>query len=235
MRKLVIALSLLLTTSTCHAAIVREQTSACTADGGTTQTVSMTWVAGRLGVIAALGYLNATSPAIVSVTGSSSGTWTAGVTGSVNNSRRMVIYYKENIAGGADTVTVTWDKNLDGSSKICGAEYSGVATSSSIGVTSAAEGQGATVTPTISLTAPVASSLYFGFEHTLAEPTLVVSGIGTEISDSETFAEVGIQEYIGSGAQNLTWTLGSSRFWSIAGATFKPADDNTSAMMAVMD
>ena len=208
---------------TLNMAIAHVQTldASMAADGGATQTRTVTWTGGNLGVICAWGYLAANSPEITGVVGSSSGTWTVAKQGGLNNNRRGEIWYKENITGGADTVTVTWNVSLDGGSVVTASEYSGVATSSSLDYTASTEGAGSNTTPSITLVPSTSNQLLVAFLHVLGTST--ISTTYTQRSERESFMYASIQDTTASGSTAMTWTLGTANYYSMVGATFKPA------------
>jgi len=136
----------------------------------------------------------------------------------------LAIFYAENIAGGANTVTVS-DTIAGGTLRFAVFEYSGVATANSLDVTASAQGSG---------TAPTS-----GPATTTANGDLVIGGIST--AESATFAAgVGyvIQERVPAastklvvedqrqttaGAVSDSATLSVSRIWGAVMATFKRA------------
>lgn len=212
---------------------VQTLDSSMAIDGGTTQTRSVTWTTGNLGLIYSWGYVGSGSPNILSVVGSNSGTWTPAVIGSLNANRRGIIYYHQNITGGADTVTITWDSSLDAASVITASEYSGVAQTAALGDAQHGEGLGSpSTTASISLTDAHAGSLYVGFLHVLGTSTnSVTTSGGVQRSDRGTFLTSNIQDVVnGSGALSLTWGI-SSNFYSVVGATFKPASGGNMLLM----
>jgi hypothetical protein len=136
----------------------------------------------------------------------------------------VAIFYAEDIAAGANTVTVS-DSITGGTLRFAIFEYSGVATTGSLDVTAAAQGTSATPNS--------------GSAATTASDDLVIGAIST--SESATFTagtDYVIQERVPAtgtklvvedrrqatpGAVSANATLSVSRIWGAAMATFKRA------------
>lgn len=213
-------------------AFVQASSAAFPQDSGATQAINITWTGGNLGVVCMFGYVAAGTPALTSVIGSSSGTWTVAKSGDVNSNRQLVIYYKENITAGADTLTTTWSPDLSGGSRIVALEYSGVSTTSPLGSTTSNAFGGSNTTMTLTLNPFNSNSLYIGLAHSLTDTT-IGSYTHTQRSEAETFGACSVQDTIGSGSTTMTWTLGASSFWQQVGVTFKPPVTNTGNMLGL--
>jgi len=135
------------------------------------------------------------------------------------------IYYAENIAGGANTVTVS--DNITGASlRFSIMEYSGVALSNSLDIANATEGTGtAAASPTVATS--WGSDLLLS-EITTANAATFTAGTGYKIEDfvpaepnSKLIGEDQIQAAAGNAAAN--GALGASDSWSALFAAFKSA------------
>jgi hypothetical protein len=136
------------------------------------------------------------------------------------------IYYAENIAGGANRVTVS--DTAAATLRFAILEYSGVATSGSLDVFAAT--QGASATPNSGVTAMTAANgeLLLGAIMT-GNPATFTAGSGYMIEESvpaepgtKLIAEDQIQAT--AGAATASATLGTAEFWAAGIAAFKAAN-----------
>ena len=142
----------------------------------------------------------------------------------------LAIFYAENIAAGANTVTVS-DSAAD-TLRFAILEYSGVATSGSID--GATANQGSNASPNSgSITTKANGDLLLGAVMT-ADPETFTAGSGFQIVESvpaapntKLIAEYQIQ--VLSGSTSSSATIGSSDPWAAAIAAFKAAGGGTSA------
>jgi uncharacterized repeat protein (TIGR01451 family) len=135
----------------------------------------------------------------------------------------LAVFYAENIAGGANTVTVSDTKS--GTLRFAILEYSGVATANSLGGTAA--GQGTGTTPTSGTTAAVNGDLILGMIST-ANPATFTAGSGFVVEErvpaapsTKLLVEDRLQS--GTGAVAAAATLAGSDVWGAAVATFHAA------------
>jgi hypothetical protein len=206
--------------------ILHVQTTSATFpfDDGTTQQITATWTHGNFAVVYSFAFVSGGSPSLTSVVGSNSGTWSEGIVVPVVSNRQFIIYYKENIKGGSDTLTLTFGGALSSGSRVVASEYSGVALSGSKTASNSNTGGGSNTTITTgSITPGNANSLIVAVGHALADVTLTESH--TFRSEAESFGTVGLQDTITTVAATLTWELGSAAFWHMAYVVFKPATE----------
>jgi hypothetical protein len=136
----------------------------------------------------------------------------------------FAIYYAENIAGGANTVTVT--DTIDKTLRAVILEYSGVATSSSLDVVAATQGNSAT--PNSGTAATTANGdLILGAIIT-GSPGVYTAGSGYSIEESvpaapQTKVIVEDQIQATAGAASASATLGGAGTWGAGVAAFKPS------------
>ncbi len=134
------------------------------------------------------------------------------------------LFYAENIAGGANTITVS--NSFSGTLRFAILEYAGVATSNSLDVTATAQGtSSAPTTPTVTTTA--SGDLVIGILST-ANPRTFTAGSGYVIQErvpvapnTKLVAEDRIQATAGSVLAN--GTLNASDTWGAAVAAFRAA------------
>jgi len=136
------------------------------------------------------------------------------------------IYYAENIAGGANTVTVA-DNISQGTLRFSIMEYSGVALSSSLDNAATAEGIGATPT-TANAPTSWGGDLLLG-EIVTANAATYTAGAGYKIEDfvpaepnTKLIGEDQIQSAAGNASANAT--IGASDTWGAVFAAFKSAN-----------
>jgi hypothetical protein len=135
------------------------------------------------------------------------------------------IYYAENIAGGANTVTVSG--TAVASLRIAILEYSGVATSGSLDVVAAAQGDSPTPNSGVTATTTANGDLLLGTIIT-ANPATFTAGTGYRIEESVpaepgTKLIAGDQIQAAAGAATASATLGVADFWAAGVAAFKAA------------
>jgi hypothetical protein len=136
----------------------------------------------------------------------------------------MGIYYAENIAGGANTVTVS--DTISGTLRFAILEYSGVAASSSLDATAVSEGNSAS--PNSGNAFPSLSGDLLLSEIVTSDPAFFTAGAGFQIQDfvpaepnTKLVSEDQLQTVIGPAS--ATATLGVSDPWGAAIAAFKSA------------
>lgn len=213
--------------------LVQTLDAAAASDTGTTQTRGVTWTSGNHGIIYPVGWISGGAPTVSSVEGSSSGTWTQAIVTDGTSNRREYIYYKENITGGSDTVTITWSGSLGGG-RIVAQEWSGIAKSNSLDDTTTTNG-GSSTTPTVALTPATDGCLYVGLMHHLGADGTSISVTtvgGVEQSEAEVFMSISIQSLVSTGSQSLTWSLSAGTFWQTAAACFKPSSNSSGLFLA---
>lgn len=234
MKKLILVTLLLLYPVSAHCAYVHVQTldAAAASDAGLTQTRSVTWTGGNLGLIYSYGWISGGTPTISSVVSSNGSVWALAIASIAESNRRGYIYYCENLVGGADTVTVTWSGTL-GSGRIVAQEWSGNPTSAALDDTTATNG-GSSTTPSVTVTPAATNTLYVGFMHHLGADGTGITSTYDQRSEAESFMSVGAQSTVTSGSLALSWTLSAGAFWQCVGATFAPAPDDSGFFM-VMD
>jgi hypothetical protein len=136
----------------------------------------------------------------------------------------VAIYYAENIAGGPNTVTVT--DSISNTLRFAILEYSGVATSGSLDVAAAAQGQSGSP-DSGSVTTTANGDLLLGTIMT-GEPETFSAGSGYKIEESvpaepysKLIAEDQIQE--AAGGSSASALIGANDNWAALLAAFKPA------------
>jgi hypothetical protein len=141
------------------------------------------------------------------------------------NGETFAIYYAENIAGGANTVTVSLSISSN-TLRFAILEYSGVATASSLDVTAAAQGTGTTPNSG-NATTTTGGDLVLGAVVT-ANGATDTAGSGFTIEEripaapnTKLIAEDGIK--IAAGVVSASATLAASDNWGAALAAFKAA------------
>jgi hypothetical protein len=147
----------------------------------------------------------------------------------VPNGETLAIYYAENIAGGANTVTVS-ESLANNTLRFAILEYSGLATSNSIDVTSAAQGSGTTLNSGTATTT-VGGDLILG-EVTSAAGVTFTAGSGYTIEErvpaapnTKIIAEDAVQ--VAAGAVSVSATLSISENGGALLAAFKAAASGT--------
>jgi len=135
------------------------------------------------------------------------------------------IYYAENIGGGANTVMVS--DTASATLRFAILEYSGVATSGSLDVVAATQGNSATPNSGVTATTTANGDLLLGAIMT-ANPATFTAGTGFVIEESvpaepgaKLIAEDEIQAT--AGAAMASATLGAADIWAAGVAAFKPA------------
>ncbi len=171
---------------------------------------------------------NATSSTVTGVSGSSSGAWTQAVHAERVGDQILDIWYKENAAGGADTITVTFSSSRPFRRLII-AEYSGAATSSALDKTdSNLQEPGTTGTDDVTSTAQTTTTnnqLIFGCLLIMAgADTAITAGTNFTLrADTDNAAQIAIEDRIlaTAGSVAATFTIGGSQNTLAAMATFK--------------
>ncbi|MGH9140100.1 MAG: beta strand repeat-containing protein [Vicinamibacterales bacterium] len=139
------------------------------------------------------------------------------------------IFYAENIAGGANTVTVK-DTIAGGTLRLAILEYAGVASTNSLDGTAAAEGTGTSVSSG-SIGTTTSGDLAIGLAST-ANGVAVTAGTGfvTEqmVPSSKAKLTVEDQRLATAGPIAATARLGSSDSWGAVVAAFKPQSGSAS-------
>ena len=135
------------------------------------------------------------------------------------------IFYAENIASGANTVTVS-DTVAD-TLRFAILEYSGVATSGSLDVVAVTQGNSATPNSGVTATTTANGDLLLGAIIT-GNPTTFTAGIGYTIEESvpaQPGAKLMVEDQIQAttGAAAASATLGTADFWGAGVAAFKRA------------
>ena len=140
------------------------------------------------------------------------------------------IFYAENIAGGANTVTVS-DSMTGGNLRFAILEYAGVALSSSLDGTAAAQGTGTSVNSGTTTTT-ANGDLVIGLVSTATSST-VTPGTGfvaeERVSTKATRLMVEDRRQAAAGAMAATATLASSTGWGAAVAAFRAATGSAPA------
>lgn len=153
------------------------------------------------------------------------GNYASAVHNDDGSAKNADIYYKENIATGASfQVTVTMSGTCDFSVGL--AEWSGTATSSSLGPTNVGGATNAAAT-TNSMN-PSAPAVYVGVMTAIGMSALAPDQTEIHTEPSSSITAMGHEYTLGSGSQSLTWT-NTSVAWIACGATFlEPALVTTS-------
>lgn len=179
--------------------------------GNTTSSNLLTWV-GAWG----------TSKTLSSVSGSVSGAFTcpAGATVTDAGGDTAAICYRENVTGGADSLTATFSGTLAFGSVSAG-EYSGAATASSLDQTATgnqtAIGTGTDAITTASKTTTTNGQLILGLVMAVSGPTTINSGTGFTCRQG-LFATV---------CNSTTDTIHEDKIQAAAGAVTVTATNNT--------
>jgi hypothetical protein len=134
------------------------------------------------------------------------------------------VYYAENIAGGANTVTVR--DTLGGTLRFAIFEYAGVATSGSLDVVTAGQGTGITLTSG-PLTTTANGGLVLAMLST-ADGLTFTAGSGYALREevpAAPSAKLGVMDRIqvAAGVTTATATVSASNAWGVAAAAFRPA------------
>lgn len=183
--------------------------------------------AGSLGV-ACMTADNGTSSTVTGVSGSSSGTWTQAVHAERVGDQILDIWYKENMAGGADTITATYSSSRPYRRMII-AEYSGVATSSALDKTDSNLQEPAPTstdgTTSTSQTTATTNQLIVGCTIVMAGGSVgITAGTGfTKRQDSATAAPIALEDRIEASATSVaaTFTIDASHNTLTLLSTFK--------------
>jgi chitodextrinase len=146
----------------------------------------------------------------------------------------LAFYYAENIAGGANSVTVS-DTIDGGTLRFAILEYAGIATASSLDAIAAAEGS-STAPNSGSATTTAGGNLIIGLVAT-ANPATFTAGSGYVIQDRVPAAPnskliVEDRRQPTPGAAAVTVTLGATDNWGALLAAFKPATADTTSPTA---
>lgn len=195
-------------------------------DAGTTSSASLAFksnnTAGNwIGVCVRAGAANET----ITVTDSNGNTYDKAIqTNQTTDGDTLAIYYAQDIKGGANTVTVSL--SASNTLRFAILEYSGVATSGSLDVTAAAQGDSSSPNSG-NATTTASGDLLLGALMT-ADPEAYTAGSGYKIEESQPaepnsklIAEDGIQASAGSVSANAS--LGAADLWAAALAAFKAA------------
>jgi hypothetical protein len=173
--------------------------------------------AGDLNIVA-VGWGDTTS-VVSSVTDTRGNTYSPAVGTTSGTGLRQVIYYAKNIAGGSNTVTVTFNQGPT-YPDVRILEYSGLDTSSPLDVTAAAAGTGTTANSG-SATTTAANELIFGAGTSGHAFTAAGTGFTQRMIDI--FGNIAEDETVSStGSYNATATNTSSA-WVMQMAAFKAA------------
>lgn len=132
------------------------------------------------------------------------------------------VWYAENIAGGACTVTAHTSSTVGQTMGI--AEVSGEATSSSLGAVQT-NTENDTAAPSVAATAPTAG-MAFGVLATTTAETITPEGTWTQIYEQESYAIMTgshIVKVVTSGSQTASWSLGTTSNCRTCIAIFKDA------------
>src|SRR5262245_9072934 len=137
----------------------------------------------------------------------------------------LAVFYAENIAAGANTITVS-DTISGGTLRFAILEYSGVATASTLDVTATAQGSG-NVPATPSVTTTANGDLVIGM-LSVANPTTFTAGSGYAIRERvpaapSTKLTVEDRVLVAAGPVSANGTMTSSDIWGAALAAFRAA------------
>jgi centrosomal CEP192-like protein len=140
------------------------------------------------------------------------------------NGDTVAIYYAENIASGANTITVS--DTILGSMRFAIFEYSGVATANSLDVAAAAQGTGVSVNSGNATTAANGDLLYGAIMA--ANAASFTAGNGYKIEETvpaepNTKLIVEDQMQVTAGTASDNASLGTSDVWAAVLAAFQPA------------
>lgn len=170
---------------------------------------------------------NAASASVSTVVGSSSGSWTNAINAERVGDQILSCWYKENAAGGADTITATYNASHTFRRMII-AEYSGAATSSALDKTSSNLQEPASTSTDAatsgSQTTTTNNQLIVGFIHVLAGGSITITA-GTNFTkrdDTTNAAQLAMEDRIlaTAGSVAATFTLGTSQNTLTAMMTF---------------
>ncbi len=190
--------------------------------------------AGNL-IIVVAGWAGTTITA--SVSDSNGNTYQTAVGPTTGVGSRGQMFYAENIAGGANTVTVAFSASVSGAHLLIH-EYSGIATSNSLDQVTSATGS-STVCDTGSVTTTQADALLFASCGAETDPTTITAGTGYTLRELVGAAgKTATEDQIVSatGTYNATFTLGASAPWLASLATFKAASvNNPPSVVSVSD
>ena len=136
------------------------------------------------------------------------------------------IFYAESIGGGASTVTVA--DNISGTLRFAIFEYSGVATSASLDVATAAQGHSATPSSAPSINTTANGDLLIGAIMT-GNPQSFTAGSGYKVEENVPgvgTAKLMVEDQVQSisGAATASGTMGSTDDWGAVLAAFKAAN-----------
>lgn len=196
--------------------------------------------AGSLGVACVVAD-NIAGTTVSGVAGSSSGSWAQAVHAELAGDQILDIWYKENMAGGADTITATYNA-AKSARRIVIAEYSGVATSSALDkVDSNVQTPTSTSTDATTSTAQTtttANQLIVGCVHVLDGTARgVTAGTGfTERQDTNNDAQVSLEDRVEASPTSVaaTFTLNAAVNTITALATFKEAAGGAGPVRSLM-
>ena len=173
--------------------------------------------AGNLNIVA-VGWTDTTS-AISSVTDTGGNTYTRAVGPTASNGQQQSIYYAKNIAGGANTNTVTVTFNqVAAYPDVRILEYKGLDTTSPLDVTAAAGGSG-TNASSGSATTTSANELIFGAGTTAGVFSAPGSGFTTRMINI--FGNIAEDEVVSSTGSYAATATNSAGNWLMQMATFK--------------
>ena len=169
---------------------------------------------------------------ITSVTDSKSNTYVK-VPNEFPGAATVSMWYAKNITGGAShTITVNYDDTITFASTCVAQEFSGIDTTAPLDVYASTAATSTSPTSGATSSTTLADELVVGGLAFTAATTTVTLGSGyTNLGTThQTNAGVGMESKIvsGTGAQTATFTLGASRSWSCAVATFKAATAGSS-------
>ena len=194
-------------------------------DGGTTTTASLAFgAANTAGNFIAVAIRAGLPNQTFTVTDSGGNSYQKAIEINNGSDDTLALYYAQNIAGGTNTVTVS--DTIQGTLRFAILEYAGIAASSPLDVTAAAQGSG--TNPSSGSVATTASGdLLLGAVATSNSPGFG-AGRGYTIEESvpaapgtKLIAEDAVQTAAGSAV--LTATLLASDSWAAALAAFRPA------------
>ena len=172
--------------------------------------------AGNLNVVA-VGW-NDTSAAVSSVTDSRGNSYTPAVGPTAGTALTQTIYYAKNIAGGSNTVTVTFNKAAS-YPDVRVLEYSGADPTSPLDVTAAAVGNSGTGNSGSAATT-TANELIFGAGMTFDIYSAAGSGFSNRVITN--FGDIAEDATVlSTGSYSATAPLRSSAPWVMQMATFK--------------
>ena len=135
----------------------------------------------------------------------------------------LVVFYAENISGGANTVQVS--DSQSGTLRVAILEYAGVATTNSLDVTATSQGTNA-APATGNVATTVNGDLLIGVIMT-ADPASVTAGTGFTLRDAvpaNPSAKLAVEDRVqpAAGTAAATASLGATTNWGAVFAAFKP-------------